>query len=128
MGCSLTIHLDPWGYPVAPVAVAEEQQSPRYDWILWIDCDAFFMDPGALVSPGGMRNMAVKWRTRKPFTVFQTTIDIWRFPARHGGTPIVAGWSIIENPFKMDDLGVPPISGNLHIGFRWVYKPINQQR
>ena len=24
----------------------QEQQSPRYDWVLWIDCDAFFMDPG----------------------------------------------------------------------------------
>ncbi|CAL1142580.1 unnamed protein product [Cladocopium goreaui] len=25
------------------------EQRPRYDWILWIDCDAFFMDPGRTI-------------------------------------------------------------------------------
>mmetsp|Transcript_67372 Transcript_67372/g.147641 ORF Transcript_67372/g.147641 Transcript_67372/m.147641 type:complete len:466 (-) Transcript_67372:28-1425(-) len=25
------------------------EQVPRYDWILWIDCDAFFMDPGRTI-------------------------------------------------------------------------------
>ena len=22
------------------------EQQPSYDWVLWIDCDAFFMEPG----------------------------------------------------------------------------------
>ena len=29
------------------------------------------------------------------------------FPARHGGSPI-AGWFIMDNPIKMDDLALPP--------------------
>jgi hypothetical protein len=32
-----------------------------------------------------------------------------------GGIPI-AGWSGIEHPTKMDDLGVPPWIGNLQMG------------
>jgi hypothetical protein len=32
----------------------------------------------------------------------------------NGVTPI-AGWKKLEHPIKMDDLGVPPISGNPHI-------------
>ncbi|CAK8992169.1 unnamed protein product [Durusdinium trenchii] len=25
------------------------EQTPRYDWVLWIDCDALFMDPGRTI-------------------------------------------------------------------------------
>ena len=32
----------------------------------------------------------------------------------NGGSPI-AGWLIMANPIKMDDLGGIPILGNLHI-------------
>ena len=32
----------------------------------------------------------------------------------NGGAPI-AGWFVIEHAIKMDDSGVPPISGNHHI-------------
>ena len=35
----------------------------------------------------------------------RTSCAIWRFPARHGGTPI---WMVYKgNPMKMNDLGVP---------------------
>ena len=44
-------------------------------------------------------------------------IHPWGFHS-HGGTPI-AGWFIMENAMKMDDLGVPPILGKLQIFKEW---------
>ena len=41
------------------------------------------------------------------------TAMIWRGFHSHGGT-LIAGW-FMENPVKMDDLGVPPICGTSHI-------------
>ena len=32
--------------------------------------------------------------------------NIWRFPARHGGTPI-AGWFTREHPINIDNVGGP---------------------
>ena len=31
-------------------AVKNVLDTNKYDWVLWMDCDAFFMDPGAPVS------------------------------------------------------------------------------
>eukprot|EP00434_Breviolum_minutum_P025517 symbB.v1.2.022547.t1/scaffold2009.1/size92556/6 len=39
----------PFFWKVNVVKNVLEQQSPRYDWVLWIDCDAFFMDPGRTI-------------------------------------------------------------------------------
>eukprot|EP00439_Symbiodinium_sp_Y106_P063710 s2112_g9.t3 len=39
----------PFFWKVNAVKNVLEQQSPRYDWVLWIDCDAFFMDPGRTI-------------------------------------------------------------------------------
>ena len=54
------------------------------------------------------------------------TVGIWRFPARHGGTPI-AGWFISwKIPLqKMDDLGDNPIWKPPFVDQKWRF---SQQR
>ncbi|CAE7219897.1 unnamed protein product, partial [Symbiodinium microadriaticum] len=39
----------PFFWKVNAVKNVLEQQNPRFDWVLWIDCDAFFMDPGRTI-------------------------------------------------------------------------------
>ena len=46
------------------------------------------------------------------------------FPQKLGVVFPQNGWFVMENPIKMDDLGVTPIFGNTHI---WIY-PINLKR
>ena len=46
--------------------------------------------------------------------------DIRRFPARHGGTPINGGFLL--GKILLNDLGIPPILGKLHIESSRSYK------
>ena len=39
----------PFFWKVNAVKNVLESKDPFYDWVLWIDCDAFFMDPGRLL-------------------------------------------------------------------------------
>ena len=53
----------------------------------------------------------------------QLGIYIWRFPARHGATPI-AGCCLLhgKSHLQMDDDWGSSISGNYHIGISWNYR------
>ena len=69
----------------------------------------------------GKLEPAVMQTAPKPHEVCASDDVTWSCePGHHMGVSIVMGvppngWSMRENPIKMDDLGVTPISGNHHI-------------
>ena len=58
------------------------------------------------VKEGAAQNVDITWA----HGIIEVDLEV----SQNGGTPI-AGWFLMENPTKVDELTVPPISGNLHL-------------